>query len=118
MNSSAKGVATFAAYDFAGKSVSLLVFVTATLNTFFICSLLNESSGGIEIFMTDNCFMMVCHIILVELAIIPMPVEIAVRVGFLENAIAGVLFVCENAAYTGRSPATTFQTKCSIEEIF
>ena len=108
MNSSAEGVATFATDDFAGKGIAFLIFIIATLDAFFIGSLLYESSSCIEIFVTDDCFMMVCHIILVELSVIPMPVEIAVRIGLLENAIASVFLICENAANTGRSPVATF----------
>ena len=108
MNSSAKGVATFATDDFAGKGITLLVFIASAFDTFLVCTLFYQCSSGIKIFMADNCFVVVCYIILVELTIIFMPIEIAVRVGLLKNAIAGVLLICKNAANAGGSPAATF----------
>lgn len=108
MNSSAEGVATFATDDFAGKGITLLVFIASAFDTFLVCTLFYQCCSGIKIFMADNCFVVVCYIILVELTIILMPIEIAVRVGLLENTIAGVFLVCENAADAGRSPTATF----------
>lgn len=108
MNSSAEGVATFTTDDFARKSITLLVFIASAFDTFLVCTLFYQCSSGIKIFMADNCFVVVCYIILVELTIILMPIEIAVRVGLLKNAIAGVLLICKNASNAGRSPATTF----------
>lgn len=110
VNSSAKSIATFIAYDFTRKSVALLIFFTSTFNSFFIGSLFYQSICGIKISMTDNCFMMFRNIISVKCAIIFVPIKITVCVGFLENAVTGIFFICDDSTNTGRSPASTFLT--------
>ena len=108
MDSSAEGVPTFAADNLAGKSIALLIFSISLLDSFFTGSLFNQVCGGFKILMADNPFMVICHIVLIEVTVILMPIKIAVGIGFLENAVTSVLFILDDAANATGGPVAAF----------
>src|SRR5699024_6388770 len=96
VHSSSKGITTFITDDFSGKCIALLIFLTFTLDTFFSSSLCYQKSCSFKILFTDNCFMMVSHVIHIQLTLVCMPVERIIGIGFLEDNIAGVFLVRKN----------------------
>lgn len=89
---SLKGITALAADDPAGEAVPILVFAAALVDAFLSAALLNQGTDGIEVLPADDCFMVIGKGISVFLSTIDMAVELGVRIGFLEDRIASVLF--------------------------
>ena len=94
VNPTLEGIPAFAADDFAGKSIALLVFVITFLNPFFQSPLVDECICCLKILMTDNRFMVVSHHVLVHFPVIFMPIEIIIGISFLKNYITCVFLIC------------------------
>ena len=104
---SLKGITALAADDPAGEAVAILVFIAAGDNAFFSASLMNQGADGIKVLPCDDCLVVVGKGISVFFSTIGMAVELGVRIGFLEDYIAGVLLVGQHATYRGGSPASS-----------
>ena len=101
-----EGIPAFAADNLAGKGIALLILSISLLDAFLACPLLNQGCCSFKILMADNCFMVIWHIVLIEVTVILVTIKIAVGIGLLENAVTGVFFIPDDVANTGRGPAT------------
>lgn len=52
--------------------------------------------------MAYNCFVVIWHIVLIEVAVVLVAIKIAVGIGLLENAVTGVFFIPDDVANAGR----------------
>ena len=108
MDSPTEGIPAFAADNLAGKGIALLILSISLLDAFLTCSLFNQGCCGFKILMTDNCFVVIWHIVLIEVAVILVAIKIAVGIGLLENAVTGVFFIPDDVANAGRGSAAAF----------
>ena len=108
MDSPTEGIPAFAADNLAGKGIALLILSISLLDAFLICPLFNQGCCGFKILMTDNCFVVIWYIVLIEVTVILVAIEIVVGIGLLENAVASVFFIPDNVANAGRGPAAAF----------
>jgi len=106
MDSPTEGIPAFAADNLAGKGIALLILSISLLDAFLACPLFNQGCCSFKILMADNCFMVIWHIVLIEVTVILVTIKIAVGIGLLENAVTGVFFIPDDIANTGRGPAT------------
>lgn len=102
MDSPTEGIPAFAADNLAGKGIALLILSISLLDAFLICPLFNQGCCGFKILMTDNCFVVIWYIVLIEVTVILVAIEIVVGIGLLENAVASVFFIPDNVANAGR----------------
>ena len=54
--------------------------------------------GSFKNLFADNGFVVVCYVVFIYFTIVCMSVEGIVSIGFLENDIACVFFICKNAS--------------------
>lgn len=108
MDSPTEGIPTFAADNLAGKGIALLILSISLLDAFFTCPLFNQGCCGFKIFVAYNCFVVIWHIVLIEVAVVLVAIKIAVGIGLLENAVTGVFFIPDDVANAGRGPAVAF----------
>ena len=85
-----------------------MIFGIAAFDAFLTGPLFNQGCGGFKVLPANDGFMVICHIVLVELAVIFVAVKAAVGIGLLENAVAGVLLILDNVANAGRGPVAAF----------
>lgn len=108
MDSPTEGIPAFAADNLAGKGIALLILSISLLDAFLTCPLFNQGCCGFKIFVAYNCFVVIWHIVLIEVAAVLVAIKIAVCIGLLENAVTGVFFIPDDVANAGRGPAAAF----------
>lgn len=108
MDSSTEGIPAFAADNPAGKGIALLILSISLLDAFLTCPLFNQGCCSFKILMAYNCFVVIWHIVLIEVAVVLVAIKIAVGIGLLENAVTGVFFIPDDVANAGRGPAAAF----------
>ena len=96
VGASFEGCTALSADDFAGKAVAVLVLVA-----FGIQALLDSSAGHgigsfLKILVADDCSMMVLAEVHVFFAVVPVAIEVLIRVGLLEDNIPGVLLILQD----------------------
>lgn len=102
-----EGIAALATDDLAGEAVAALVFLAAFDDAIFFAVLLYQSICRLKDFAADDGFVVICHRVLIFLAVIDMAVELRIGVGLLENHITGVFLVADHAAHRCRRPASS-----------
>lgn len=102
-----EGITAFAADDLAGKTISALVFITAFDDAFFLTALLNQCVCRLKDLTTDDGFVVICHQVLILLAVIDMTVKPRIGVCLLKDHIAGVFFIADHIANCCRRPASS-----------
>lgn len=112
MDSPAEGVPAFVADNLAGKGIALLIFSISLLDAFLTCPLFNQCYCSFKILMADNCFVVICHIVLIEVAVILVAIKITVGIGLLENAVTGVFFIPDDVANAGRGQSKENRCHC------
>ena len=58
--------------------------------------------------MAYNCFVVIWHIVLIEVAVVLVAIKIAVGIGLLENAVTGVFFIPDDVTNAGGGPAAAY----------
>ena len=97
VNSALKTATAFAAEDFSGKSVSILVFSGTFDYTLFCSALGYNGSSRFKVLFADDGFMMICYHILILLPHVPMAIKSGIRVGFLEDRITGIFLIRQHS---------------------
>ena len=87
----------FAADDFAGKAVSILILPGAVDGTFFRAPLGYQRSSGFIILSADNRLVVIGGQILFLLAYVPMSIELPVGKRLLKNGIADIFLVLQHS---------------------
>ena len=90
----------------AFPSISLIAGNVATAEG--TKALIDAGADCVKVLPADDCFMVFGKGISVFLSTIDMAVELGVRIGFLEDHIASVLFIGQHAAHRSGSPASSF----------
>ena len=80
MDSTTEGIPAFAADNPAGKGIALLILSISLLDAFLTCSLFNQGCCSFKILRADNCFVVIWHIVLIEVAVILVAIKIAVGI--------------------------------------
>ena len=81
MDSPTEGIPAFAADNLAGKGIALLILSISLLDAFLTCPLFNQGCCGFKIFVAYNCFVVIWHIVLIEVAAVLVAIKIAVCIG-------------------------------------
>ena len=87
--------AAFTADDFAGKRILILILSDIRFNIMLFSMLLQDKLYLVEHLSADDRLVMLLRIVAVDLSVIVMPPEAAVRIGFHERGSAVVFFVHE-----------------------
>ena len=106
MLSALKSSTAFTTFNFAGKTITVLISVGICAVAFLYCSLVKHCTYLFKILMADNRLMMVLAKETITLTIIDVTVKTAVTVGLLKNHITCVLFVVKNGVHCARTPFT------------
>ena len=108
MDSAFKGAAALAADDFSGKRITISVFIIVLFQTFFFSMLFNNCLSSFKILIAYYRLMVIFNEELVFFAMIVMPVEMLIGIGFLKNSIAGLFFIADHPADGCCVPTTAF----------
>lgn len=65
----------------------------AFLNVFLCCPLFQKHCNSVKGFSADDCFMVLLHTIHIHLTRVPVPVELFIRKGLLEQGIPYIPFI-------------------------
>ena len=87
----------FAADDFAGKAVSILILPGAFDGTFFSGPLGYQRSSGFKILSADNRLMVIGSQILFFLTYVSMAIELSVGKRLLKNRVADIFLVLQHS---------------------
>lgn len=84
---------TFCTPDKSGKRITVLIFVYAFLNVFLRCTLFQKHCNSVKSFSVDDCFMVLLHTIHIHFTRVPVPDELFIRKGLLEQGIPYIPFI-------------------------
>ena len=104
MGPSLEGATAFAADELTGERIASLILVGASHVSVHGTVMHYQLLSGIKKLMTDDCLVMVSHIVLCHFAVIVVSVELAVGIGLLVKNVAGVFLISDDAVDPRRDP--------------